>query len=102
MSERNTQSKKYNQTLAGLFESKAGNLYSLVLDPRNYEALTNIEVGGKIFVRYLTEETKAKIEAKGKKAPTAFLEYMDPKTVAESDAEYKSRATSGGGNGDDI
>jgi hypothetical protein len=102
MSKNQTNSdRKYNTTLAGLYQTKNGNMYSLVIDPRNYDALTNIEVGGKLFVRFLTDETKEKFEAKGKKPPAAFLEYIDAKTVAEDEAAYKARSGGGRSNSSD-
>lgn len=91
---------EYNKTLASLYTTKNGNLYSLKVDNVNFDALQSVEIGGKLFIRFLSDETKDKIEARGKKAPEAFLEYMDAKKVAEEEAAYRAR--SGRGGGDDI
>ena len=87
--------KKYNTSMIGLYKKKSGNYMSLTLDIRNIDqimsALKDLKVGGKIMLRHLTDEHKAKFR-NPKGAPDAFIDIISPESVAEYETQLAKRA----------
>ena len=70
-----TNNKKYNLTLSPMYKAgKNDNFISIEITPAIFDALQNIEIGGKLFFK----QTKQK---KTDKSPDAYLEYISKDEV---------------------
>jgi hypothetical protein len=78
----------FNLTVAALWEKQSGNLMSMQVDDQVFEALKKIQPGGKLFVKFLAEESRTKDTA-----PNAFLEYISPAKCAEFNAKHPPTKT---------
>lgn len=94
--------KKYNESITSLYEKKSGNLMSMPVDDYVMDKLKHVKPGGKLMVRYLTEEQRAAFAArKGKtvhtyQTPAAFIDVISPEEAAKFDAEMAAKAQAQG------
>jgi hypothetical protein len=79
--------KNYNKTIAALWTTKNGNFLSMEVDQRTYDQIQefakSVEIGSKLIVKRLSDETREKFKGGTGKAPNAFLEMMSAASVAE-------------------
>lgn len=71
-----TNNKKFNLTLAPMYRLQSGMLGSIIVTPSMYDAIQQVKVGGKFFVK----DNKGKT---GDKSPDFYLEYMSPEQIQE-------------------
>lgn len=68
---------------------------SLIINDEIMEKLAGVELGGRLVVRFLKEES-----VKTSKSPTAYLEYLTPNQVADAKQKYEEyKAGKGAGDG---
>jgi hypothetical protein len=79
---KSTEKKEFNLTLAPMWDTKNGNAFSIEIGPEHYDALQQVEVGGKLFLKRLPEERR-----KSENSPNAYLEYVSKEEVAKFKAE---------------
>lgn len=92
--------KKYNKTMVAMWETKNGNAFSMAIDQRSLDqikaVLEAVELGGKILVKRLAEESRQKWPNPSK-AATHMLEYMSKDQVQEWEAKNpRNRDREGG------
>lgn len=73
----NQSNKEFNLSVTPLWYNTNGNLRGLVVDKAVYDAIQKVEVGGKLFVKFLEKK-------KDKKSPDAYIEYITPSKLAEA------------------
>jgi len=83
-----TDKKEFNLSLVPMWDTKSGNAFSIEIGPAHYDALQQVEVGGKLFFKRLPEERR-----KSENSPNAYLEYVRKEEVAK----YKAEAQNGKG-----
>lgn len=93
---------EYNKTVTALWTTKSGNYLSMKIDQRTYDQIQefakSVEVGGKLIVKNLADETREKFKGGTEKAPHAFLEYMSANSVANYEANNpRQRNNNSGG-----
>lgn len=78
--------KDYNVSVSALWETRNGNMLSMKIDARALDkiraALEQVEVGGKLIVKRLSEDSRSKFQSTDR-APHFFLEYITKEQVAE-------------------
>lgn len=88
--------KKYNKALAALYRTREGGYLSMEIDTRSYDAFKEaaqaLEVGGKIIVKVLAEDSRAKFK-NPETAPHAFLELISKDNVASYKAKRHKATT---------
>jgi hypothetical protein len=74
MSDKN---KKYNLKVAALWATRSGTMYmSMPVDDQVFDALQQVEKGGKLVFKVLAEESRSKDTS-----PHAYLEFMSKEDV---------------------
>lgn len=98
-----SKSKTYNKTIAALWDTKKGNSLSMRIDERTYQQIQefarSVEIGGKLIVKRLSDETREKFKGGTEKAPNSFLEYISAESVASYEAENPRQRNNDGGGG---
>lgn len=83
--------KSFEPALSPLFETRSGNL-SAVVTEETLTQLERLEEGGRILVKYLSEETRNK--SKSDNPPVAYLEYISKETLDELRAQNEQNGES--------
>lgn len=82
--------KKYNKSVASMWRTKTGNYMSMTIDQYTYDQIQqfakDVQVGGKLIVKNLADESRAKFKGGLEKAPHAFLEYITKESADEFSA----------------
>lgn len=89
--------KKYNLKLSALWGTKYEGLYfSMPVDAMVFDALQQVEKGGKLVFRAIPEERR-----KHDKSPHAYLEYMSKEEV-EASSKFRGKPKAAAAEEDDI
>ena len=86
---------KFNLTVAPMYTNDNGNLTSIPVTPSMFDAIQEIKVGGKFFLK----ANKAKTHDK---SPDFYLEYMSPEKLASFKNEQNKARASGARNNDSL
>jgi hypothetical protein len=78
--------KLYGVTIASAYPTKNG-FWTLKLRAQEFDAIQKIQIGGKLTLNLIPEETRAK----SGKLPPAFIKYLSPELVAQQDADFEKR-----------
>jgi hypothetical protein len=78
--------KLYGVTIASAYPTKNG-FWTMKLRAQEFDALQKVQIGGKLTLNLIPEETRAK----SGKLPPAFIKYLSPELVAQQDAEFEKR-----------
>ncbi len=87
--------KKFNMTICPLWSDKFGGFSGLVINDEIFDALQQLEKGGRLVIKTLKPESR-----KSEKSPHAYLEYIskeDVATIATRTAAPKSRSEDSSG-----
>lgn len=85
-----SQSKYLNTKLAAMWAYREGSLYmSMPVDDMVFDALQNVEKGGKLVLKILKEESR-----RSEKSPYAYLEYISKDDVDAFQARSGSAGAS--------
>jgi hypothetical protein len=90
MSNTKNEEKKFNTTIVPLWTTQNGNMFSMVVGPEHFDALQQVEIGGKLFIKMLPEDRR-----KSEKSPNAYLEYVSKEDVAKYKEQTKGRTSRG-------
>lgn len=88
--------KKYNKSLVSLWKQGSGNFMSMKVDGYTLDQLKTVKEGGKVMIRFLTEEQRSKFKDKDK-APHAFIDFLTPESVAEYESKRQTKTEETGG-----
>jgi hypothetical protein len=72
--------KKFNLTISPMWDTKNGNLMGMEITKEHYDALQNVEEGGKLMVKFVKSR-------KGDTSPHAYLEYITKEEVRQFKAQ---------------
>lgn len=82
--------KKFNLTVAAMWQTRNQNLMSMEVDAKVLEALASIKPGGKFMIKFIDEDKR-----KNDKSPHAYIEFIEPEEVAAYKAKASSSSTGG-------
>ncbi len=77
---------RFGVTVAAAYPTKNG-FWTLKIRGQEYDALQRVQIGGKLTLNVIPEETRAK----NPKLPPAFIKYLTPEQVEEQDAYFNSK-----------
>lgn len=75
--------KEFNPSISPLYRRESGSLVSLVVNDAILAELAKVQLGGKLSIRFLKEESK-----KSDKTPDAYLDYVTPERMNELRSQY--------------